>query len=116
MKNLIIENERALRETRKNFLIQKNYIVDVAADCHSAMTQISVCIYNLDMGADDYLAKPFHLAVSARGERVDQADNLNFIYSQVKNLRRKMKVLHVVPTLKAVYDFVYKLISQGKKQ
>ena len=228
MKILIIEDEKALRETLRDFLIRENYIVEDAADYHSALSKIGVYDYDcilldimlpggsglailekirklhkkdpvlvisakdsiddkvkgLDLGADDYLAKPFHLAeLNARiksiirrkqadgencitienlrlypdkrtvfigemelqlnrkefdllyyfmtnpdrliyktalaesvwGDHIDQSDNLDFIYSQVKNLRRKMKALSAIPALKAVYGFGYKLLSEGEE-
>ena len=37
------------------------------------------------------------------------ADSLDFIYSQVKNLRKKMKAAGAQAEIKAVYGFGYKL-------
>lgn len=145
----------------------------------SAKDSVDDKIKGLDMGADDYLAKPFHLAeLHARiksllrrknahgdtsivlenlvvypdkrqvmvgeqeiqlnrkefdllyyfvsnpnrlinktslaesiwGDHIDQADSLDFLYSQVKNLRKKLKQAGAVPEIKAVYGFGYKLI------
>lgn len=145
----------------------------------SAKDSVEDKIKGLDMGADDYLAKPFHLAeLNARvksllrrkkargdtsillgnltlypdkrqvevngrelvlnrkefdllyyfvsnpnrlinktslaesvwGDDIDQADSLDFIYSQVKNLRKKMKTAGTDVEIKAVYGFGYKLI------
>ena len=49
------------------------------------------------------------LAESVWGDNVDQADSLDFIYSQVKNLRKKLKQAGASVELKAVYGFGYKL-------
>lgn len=49
------------------------------------------------------------LAESVWGDNIDQADSLDFIYSQVKNLRRKLKQAGATVELKAVYGFGYKL-------
>lgn len=49
------------------------------------------------------------LAESVWGDNIDQADSLDFIYSQVKNLRRKLKQAGASLELKAVYGFGYKL-------
>lgn len=145
----------------------------------SAKDSVDDKIKGLDMGADDYLAKPFHLAElhariksllrrknahgdtsiilenlvvypdkrqvmvgdteiqlnrkefdllyyfvsnpnrlinktslaeSVWGDHIDQADSLDFLYSQVKNLRKKMKQAGAVPEIKTVYGFGYKLI------
>ena len=51
------------------------------------------------------------LAESVWGDHIDQADSLDFIYSQVKNLRKKMKTAGSLPEIKAVYGFGYKLIT-----
>ena len=144
----------------------------------SAKDSIEDKVTGLDLGADDYLAKPFHLAElharvksvirrhqtdgnteieienltvrpdtvfingeelklnrkefdllyyfvtnpnrlinkttlaeSVWGDNIDQADSLDFIYSQVKNLRKKMKTADAIPEIKAVYGFGYKLIT-----
>lgn len=145
----------------------------------SAKDSVEDKILGLDMGADDYLAKPFHLAElhariksilrrknahgdtsiilenmavfpdkrqvfidasevvlnrkefdilyyfvsnpnrlinkmslaeSVWGDHIDQADSLDFVYSQVKNLRKKLKTAGAIPEIKAVYGFGYKLI------
>jgi DNA-binding response OmpR family regulator len=49
------------------------------------------------------------LAESVWGDNIDQTDSLDFIYSQVKNLRRKLKQADATVELKAVYGFGYKL-------
>ena len=50
------------------------------------------------------------LAESVWGDHIDQADSLDFIYSQVKNLRKKLKTAGATPEIKAVYGFGNKLI------
>ena len=222
MKILIVEDEPELRETIRTSLIKEKFVVETAADYHTAMLKVndynydcilldimlpggsgldllkelkqlhrsdSVLIisakdsledkvYGLDLGADDYLTKPFHLAeLNARvksiirrkqtqgdisielgnlqlwpdirevtvggeslqlnrkeydllyyfvvnpnrvinkmslaeavwGDNIDQADSLDFIYSQVKNLRRKLKQSGATVEVNAVYGFGYKL-------
>jgi len=52
------------------------------------------------------------LAESVWGDYIDQADSFDFIYSQVKNLRKKMKVAGAVPEIKAVYGFGYKMTNE----
>ena len=51
------------------------------------------------------------LAEAVWGDNIDQADSLDFIYSQVKNLRKKMKTAEATPEIKAVYGFGYKQIT-----
>lgn len=50
------------------------------------------------------------LAESVWGDYIDQSDSFDFIYSQVKNLRRKMKDCNCIPEIKSVYGFGYKMI------
>lgn len=49
------------------------------------------------------------LAESVWGDNIDQADSLDFIYSQVKNLRKKLKQVGATVEVTAVYGFGYKL-------
>lgn len=225
MKLLIVEDEKALRETVRDFFLKEKFVVECAEDYPSAMNKINDYDYDcvlldimlpggdglailshlkrkrkkesviilsakdsiedkvegLNLGADDYLAKPFHLAeLNARvksllrrkkadgntcliignltvypdtreakindtpltlnrkefdllyyfasnpnrlinktslaesvwGDDIDQADSLDFIYSQVKNLRKKMKAAGSQAEIKAVYGFGYKLVTE----
>ena len=52
------------------------------------------------------------LAESVWGDYIDQADSFDFIYSQVKNLRRKLKAAGATPEIKAVYGFGYKMTDE----
>lgn len=52
------------------------------------------------------------LAESVWGDRIDQADSLDFLYSQMKNLRRKLKEAGAQAEVKAVYGFGYKLLYE----
>ena len=51
------------------------------------------------------------LAEAVWGDHVDQSDNFHFVYSQVKNLRRKLEEAGASIEIKAVYGFGYKLID-----
>lgn len=160
---------RTIKSTKKN----EGVIIISAKD------SIDDKVAGLDLGADDYLAKPFHLAeLNARvksvirrkqmdgnlllemgnltlnpqtfyvevggkplalnrkeydllyyfisnpnrvlnkttlveavwGDYADQVDSLDFVYSQVKNLRKKLVSIGADVELKAVYGFGYKLV------
>lgn len=52
------------------------------------------------------------LAESVWGDYIDQADSFDFIYSQVKNLRKKLKSAGATPEIKAVYGFGYKMVNE----
>ena len=129
----------------------------------SAKDSIEDKVNGLELGADDYLAKPFHLAelharirsVARRnapggglnlkcglgrkeydilyyfanrpgrlvekqtlaeavwGDDIDQADNFDFIYAQMKNLRKRLKAAGADIEIKTVYGFGYKLVSNN---
>lgn len=52
------------------------------------------------------------LAESVWGDYIDQADSFDFIYSQVKNLRKKLKTAGATAEIKAVYGFGYKMTDE----
>ena len=139
----------------------------------SARDSIDDKVTGLDLGADDYLAKPFYMAeLSARiksvlrrsannggnkltagnisldlhsrrvevdgkeltllkkeydillylmlaeavwGDHVDAADNFDFVYAQVKNLRKRLDASAASLTIKAVYGFGYKLTEAAQQ-
>ena len=49
------------------------------------------------------------LAESVWGDHIDQVDNFDFIYAQIKNLRKKLKDAGALAELKAVYGFGYNM-------
>ena len=51
------------------------------------------------------------LAESVWGDHIDQ-DNFDFIYAQIKNLRKKLKDAGATAEIKAVYGFGYKMIVE----
>jgi DNA-binding response OmpR family regulator len=52
------------------------------------------------------------LAEQVWGDRIDQADDFEFIYSQIKNLRRKLKDSKAAIDVQAVYGIGYKLVVE----
>lgn len=52
------------------------------------------------------------LAESVWGDHIDQVDNFDFIYAQIKNLRKKLKEAGATVEIKAVYGFGYKLVTE----
>ncbi len=49
------------------------------------------------------------LAEAVWGDHIDQTDNFDFIYAQIKNLRKKLVAAGATPEIKAVYGFGYKM-------
>lgn len=64
-----------------------------------------------------FLARPGRLvekqalAEGVWGDHIDQADSFDFIYAQVKNLRRRLKEAGADVEIKTVYGFGYKLAA-----
>jgi len=52
------------------------------------------------------------LAEHVWGDNIDQADNLDFIYYQIKNLRKKLQAANAEIEIEAVYGIGYKLIEK----
>jgi len=52
------------------------------------------------------------LAEHVWGDHMDAADNFEFIYSQIKNLRKKLKVSGADLQIQAIYGIGYKLLAQ----
>ena len=52
------------------------------------------------------------LAESVWGDHIDQVDNFDFIYAQIKNLRKKLKDAGATAEIKAVYGFGYKMTAE----
>ncbi len=65
-----------------------------------------------------FMARPNHLidktrmAESVWGDHIDQTDNFDFIYAQIKNLRKKMNEAGADIEIKAVYGLGYKLTAK----
>lgn len=63
-----------------------------------------------------FLSRPGHtidkaaLAEAVWGDHADQADNFDFVYAQMKNLRRRLVEAGADIEIRAVYGFGYKLI------
>ncbi len=56
------------------------------------------------------LLEKMTIAETVWGDHADQADNLDFIYSQIKNLRKKLKTAGAELDIQAVYGVGYKLV------
>ena len=65
-----------------------------------------------------FMQRPGHvvdkavLAEAVWGDHADQSDNFQFVYAQMKNLRRKLEEAGADIEVKAVYGFGYKLVGK----
>lgn len=57
----------------------------------------------------DRMINKMTLAESVWGDHIDQVDNFDFIYAQIKNLRKKLTDSGATAEIKAVYGFGYKM-------
>ncbi len=58
------------------------------------------------------LVEKYTLAEAVWGDHIDQADNFDFIYAQIKNLRKRLKEAGATPEIKTVYGFGYKMTEE----
>ena len=64
-----------------------------------------------------FMSRPNHmvdkatLAEAVWGDHIDQADNFDFVYAQMKNLRRRLAEAGADIEIRAVYGFGYKLVK-----
>lgn len=63
------------------------------------------------MSRQNRLVEKQTLAEAVWGDSIDQADNFDFIYAQLKNLRKKLKEAGAQLEIKTVYGFGYKLVE-----
>ena len=59
----------------------------------------------------DRLVSKSALAEHVWGDYIDQADSFEFIYSQIKNLRKKLSGTKAEVEIKAIYGIGYKLVT-----
>ena len=62
------------------------------------------------MQRPNHLVDKTVLAEAVWGDHADDADNFQFVYAQMKNLRRKMADAGATAEIKSVYGFGYKLV------
>jgi DNA-binding response OmpR family regulator len=100
--NVIIENVKLTPDKRTVFVNDEELLLN--------RKEFDLLYYF--MANPNRLLNKTTLTEAVWGDNIDQADDLEFLYSQVKNLRRKLKTAGAVIEIKAVYGFGYKLISE----
>ena len=90
---------------------------------HPDTFKVEVGGKDIDLGRKEYdilhyfvnrpnrLVEKETLAEAVWGDAIDQADNFDFIYAQMKNLRKRLKAAGADIEIKTVYGFGYKLIT-----
>ena len=108
---------RKLREGERKLQVGN---VDLFPDDFRVMVQgreielnrIEYDILNYFMSRPGRLVNKNTLAESVWGDHIDQVDNFDFIYAQIKNLRKRLKDAGATPELKSVYGFGYKFVVE----
>lgn len=115
-------NARIRNVIRRKDLKGDNDIMAGNVRIDTANFDVYVAGHKLDLSRKEYdilryfMTRPNHLIDKIRlaeavwGDHIDQADNFDFIYAQIKNLRRKMNDAQADIEIKAVYGLGYRLI------
>lgn len=92
-------------------IIQDNYEVYVN-DNMLDLNRKEYDILNYFISHPNHLINKMALAEAVWGDHIDQADNFDFIYAQIKNLRKKLNEANANIEIKAVYGFGYKMVVE----
>ena len=66
------------------------------------------------MQRPDHLVDKVVLAEAVWGDYADESDNFQFVYAQIKNLRRKLEDADADIEIRSIYGFGYKLTLKDK--
>ena len=79
---------------------------------HLELSRKEYAILHYFMNRPNRMVNKNMLAESVWGDHIDQVDNFDFIYAQIKNLRKKLKGANASIEIKAVYGFGYKMVIE----
>lgn len=108
---------------RRNTQNGENNIKFGNVTIHPDTFKVEVNGQDIDLGRKEYeilhylinranrLIEKQTLAEGVWGDDIDQADNFDFIYAQIKNLRKKLKTAGADIEIKTIYGFGYKLVK-----
>ena len=106
---------------RRNHREGATYIEYGNIRIHPDQFQITIAEKSIDLNRKEYdillyfIQRPERvinkttLAEAVWGDHIDQVDNFDFIYAQVKNLRKRLTESNATAEIKAVYGFGYKM-------
>lgn len=84
----------------------------IVADKALELSRKEYDILHYFMNRPNRMINKHTLAESVWGDHIDQVDNFDFIYAQIKNLRKKLKEASATIEVKAVYGFGYKMVVE----
>lgn len=96
--------------TYKNLKLQPDNRTLKINDLEVALNRKEYDLLHYFLIKPNKLMQKTSLAESIWGDNIDQAESLDFIYSQIKNLRKKLKINHSQADIQAVYGVGYKLV------
>lgn len=97
--------------TLGNVIIDPDLFTATVAGATLTLGRKEFDILRYFMTRPNRLVEKQQLAEAVWGDHIDQADSFDFIYAQMKNLRRRLKELGADIEIKTVYGFGYKLIN-----
>ncbi|MDY0199614.1 MAG: response regulator transcription factor [Bacteroidales bacterium] len=116
-------NARIKAVFRRKILDGKNsiHLGNIALDLDERLFRVDDTIIHLNRKEFDILkyfllnknrlVRKTVLAEHIWGDNIDEADNFDFIYYQIKNLRKKLHESNATITLESVYGVGYKLVE-----
>ncbi|HSF54068.1 MAG TPA: response regulator transcription factor [Algoriphagus sp.] len=90
-------------------LKERLFLVD---DCNIPLNRKEFDILNYFLFNKNRLVSKNALAEHVWGDHIDQSDNFDFIYYQIKNLRKKLQSSRANIEIEAIYGIGYKLIEK----
>jgi len=102
----------------KNSIIAGNLVIDMdnrlitVAETLLQVNRKEFDILNFLAVNKNRLVNKSALAEHVWGDHIDAADNFEFIYSQIKNLRKKLKASGADLQIQAIYGIGYKLMAE----
>lgn len=98
--SILLENVRVNTDTFEVFINEKKLDLN--------RKEYNILVFFITRS--NHLIDKMRLAEAVWGDHIDQVDNFDFIYAQIKNLRKKMNDAGANIEIKAVYGIGYKLV------
>lgn len=107
------QNDGQKRIDFGNVSIQPETFAVTISDCAVELNRKEYDLLYYFINRHGHLIKKEQIAEAVWGDYMDQCDNFDFIYAQMKNLRRKLENANADIEIKAVYGFGYKLLEKS---
>jgi DNA-binding response OmpR family regulator len=108
LKILIIEDEEGLRDSIAEYFGEAGNICETANDYQTAIAKISLYF----IANKDKVVSKNAIAEHLWGDSFDLTDNFDFIYSHIKNIRKKLIEAGANDYIEAAYGMGYKFTDK----